>query len=260
MFNCVNVSFLSKGYLFYGVELYFVEKIEINDDKLRRGILSWSIKGVLYKAYVALVLMLSAGRWNWIAGWLYVIIFLLFDAATAIVVIPRSPDLLIERSRAVPGAKRWDKVIMPLASGFLPLISWILAGLDQRLGWNPRISIKLQVFGLILTILSHALLVWAMGANAFFSPLVRIQKERGHTVAVGGPYRVIRHPGYLGAIVFSVSVPILLGSWWAVIPGFTAAILYIVRTSLEDQTLWEELAGYQEYTERVTSRLIPGIW
>jgi len=227
---------------------------------LRKGIINWAVKGVLYKAYVALVLMLAAGRWNWFAGWLYVIIFLLFDAATALVVIPRNPDLLIERSRATPGAKKWDKAIMPLASGILPLVSWILAGLNQRLAWNPRIGLELQSIGFILTILSHALLVWAMGANAFFSPLVRIQEERGHTVAAGGPYRVIRHPGYFGAIIFSISIPILLGSWWAVIPGLLAALLFIVRTALEDLTLQEELPGYQEYVEEVKYRLMPRVW
>jgi protein-S-isoprenylcysteine O-methyltransferase Ste14 len=204
--------------------------------------------------------MFAAGRWNWLAGWLYVIIFLLFDAATALVVIPRSPDLLIERSRAVPGAKKWDKTIMPLASGFLPLISWIIAGLDQRLEWNPEISLGTQAIGLIMTLIGHALVVWSMSANPFFSPLVRIQKERGHNVAAGGPYRFVRHPGYLGAMVFSISIPILLGSWWAVIPGFIAALLFIIRTFLEDQTLHEELSGYREYAGVVKYRLVPGIW
>ena len=227
---------------------------------LKKGIISWGIKGVLYKAYVGVVLMLSAGRWNWTSGWLYVVIFLLFDLATAIVVIPRYPDLLIERTQSNPGIKSWDKKIMPLAAGIFPLISWILAGLNQRLGWTPVVGVQAQLIGLILTIMGHALIVWAMGANAFFSALVRIQKERGHTVATGGPYRIIRHPGYLGAMVFSISVPILLGSWWGVIPGVAAAVLYVVRTSMEDKTLKEELPGYDEYTNDVKFRLIPGLW
>ena len=227
---------------------------------LKKGIISWGIKGVLYKAYVAVVLMLSAGRWNWVAGWLYVVIFLLFDLATAIVVIPRSPGLLIERTQSNPGIKSWDKKLMPLAAGFLPLISWILAGLNQRLGWAPAVGKGAQLAAWILTILGHALVVWAMGANPFFSALVRIQKDRGHTVAAGGPYRFIRHPGYLGAMVFSISVPIQLGSWWAVIPGVVAAVLFIIRTSLEDQTLQDELPGYWEYTQKAIYRLFPGIW
>lgn len=119
---------------------------------------------------------------------------------------------------------------------------------------------EFQLLAGFITIFGHGIIVWAMGANAFFSPLVRIQKERGHTVAAGGPYRVIRHPGYLGAMLFSISVPLMLGSWWAVIPGLASVVLYIVRTSLEDQTLQDELSGYREFSERVKFRLIPGLW
>jgi hypothetical protein len=90
----------------------------------RQGLVSWGIKGFLYKVYVALVLIISAGRWDWLEGWLYAAIFLLFDLATAIVVIPRSPGLLLERSRRNPGVKAWDKILMPLSSGLLPLFTW----------------------------------------------------------------------------------------------------------------------------------------
>jgi protein-S-isoprenylcysteine O-methyltransferase Ste14 len=227
---------------------------------LKRGITSWAIKGVLYKAYVAVVLMVSAGRWNWWAGWLYVFIFLMFDLATALLVIPKDPSLLIERAKSHSDVKSWDKVIMPLAAGVLPLVGWILAGLNLRWNWNPPMDRSWQLIGFLLTILGHAVVAWAMSANAFFSPLVRIQEERGHQVADTGPYRLIRHPGYLGAIVFTIGVPILLGSWWALIPNLIAAVLYIIRTALEDQTLIEELQGYAEYASRVKYKLIPGAW
>jgi protein-S-isoprenylcysteine O-methyltransferase Ste14 len=230
------------------------------DPEIKKGITNWAVKGVSYKLYVAVVLMLSAGRWNWWAGWLYVFIFLMFDLATALEVIPKDPTLLIERSRSHPGVKDWDKVIMPLASGILPLISWILAGLNQRWGWAPRVDQSWQLTGFLLTVTGHAIVVWAMSANAYFSPLVRIQEERGHTVANTGPYKYIRHPGYLGAIAFSLGIPILLASWWALIPGFLAAVLLVLRTHLEDQTLQEELSGYVEYTTVTRYRLIPGMW
>ena len=112
------------------------------EDSLKKGLYSWAIKGVLYKAYVAAVLMISAGRWDWVDGWIYVGLFLAFDAATAITVIPRNPELLIERTSRNPDMKSWDKVIMPLAAGVLPLIGWILAGLGQRC---PLAGATLQV-------------------------------------------------------------------------------------------------------------------
>jgi hypothetical protein len=97
------------------------------DQQTRKGVISWAIKGVLFEAFVGVVLMVSAGRWDWLAGWLYVGIFLAFDAATAIVALPRDPQLLIERSRSNPDAKDWDKILMPVASGLLPLFvgSWL---------------------------------------------------------------------------------------------------------------------------------------
>ena len=235
-------------------------KVNNREVDLNRGLISWGIKGFLYKLYVALVLMISAGRWDWLAGWLYVVIFLLFDLATAIVVIPRSPELLLERSRRNPGVIHWDRTLMPLSAGVLPLFTWIIAGLHLRYDWGMAVGVNLQIVATTLTVGGYALIVWAMGANPFFSAVVRIQEERGHTVSSAGPYRFIRHPGYLGATIFSTAIPLMLGSWWAVIPGVAASLLFVLRTYLEDKTLQEELPGYTRYTQEVEFRLIPGIW
>lgn len=227
---------------------------------LRRGIIRWAIRGVAFKLFVAALLMVSAGRWDWLMGWLYVAVFLLFDVATALVVLPRSPELLIERSTRQSGTKDWDKVIMPLASGFLPMASWIVAGLNERFGWPPHVGSHVQTAAAVITVVGYGIVVWAMGANAYFSPVARIQSERGHTVATAGPYQIIRHPGYLGAILFTAAVPLMLGSWWALIPGIAGAVLYVVRTELEDRFLQEELKGYREYALEVEHRLLPGVW
>jgi len=234
--------------------------MNIDNPSLKIGLIKWAFRGVMYKAYVAVVLMLSAGRWNWWAGWLYVFIFLMFDLATALEVIPKDPTLLIERSKSHPDAKTWDKVIMPLAAGLLPLAGWIIAGLNLRWSWQPSLDRSWQLIGFLFTVLGHAIVVWAMSANTFFSPQVRIQTERGHTVANTGPYKFIRHPGYIGAMVFSLGIPLMLGSWWALIPGLISVILYIVRTALEDRTLLDELPGYVDYAQSVKFRLIPGVW
>ena len=234
--------------------------MNIDNPSLKKGLVKWAFRGVMYKAYVAVVLMLSAGRWNWLAGWLYVFIFLMFDLATALEVIPKDPTLLIERSKFHPDAKGWDKVIMPLAAGLLPLAGWIIAGLNLRWGWVPPLGRSWQLFGFLFTVLGHVVLVWAMSVNAFSSTQVRIQTDRGHTVANTGPYIFIRHPGYIGAMIFSLGIPLMLGSWWALIPGFTFVILYIIRTALEDRTLLDELPGYVDYAQYVKYRLVPGVW
>ncbi len=75
----------------------------------------------------------------------------------------------------------------------------------------------------------------------------------------GGPYRFVRHPAYVGGILSNLATPIMLGSWWAILLGGLSALL-IVRTTLEDKTLQEELDGYKEYAARVRYRLLPGVW
>ncbi len=225
-----------------------------------RAILPWALKGLLVKAVVALILLLSAGRWDWTAAWVFIAIYLAFDVATAIVVFPRSPDLLLERSRMQPGTARWDKVIMPLAASLLPMACWIVAGLNERLRWMPTIPNGLQIAAAAVTAGGFAITVWAMGANAFFSATVRLQPERGQHVASSGPYRWVRHPGYVGAILFTLAMPVLLDSLWALIPAVLAAALYVVRTSLEDRYLAAGLGGYREYQDRVRYRLIPRLW
>ena len=101
---------------------------------------------------------------------------------------------------------------------------------------------------------------WDKWVNSFFATVVRIQTDRGQTVCQEGPYRLVRHAGYVGGILFCLSAPLMLGSWWALIPAAIAALMLVVRTSLEDNTLQNELAGYTEYTRLVRYRLLPGVW
>jgi protein-S-isoprenylcysteine O-methyltransferase Ste14 len=178
-----------------------------------------------------------------------------------LLLIPINPELLAEREQGfrTEGVKRWDKYIASEAAGML-LPMWVVAGLDVRFHWTGVMPIRLHVGGLVANVLGYALFLWAMVSNAFFSGGVRIQTERGHTVATIGPYRYVRHPGYAGAIVAAIATPFLLGSLWGLIPAILSAALYVVRTGLEDKTLLEELPGYEEYAQRTHYRLLPRLW
>lgn len=167
--------------------------------------------------------------------------------------------ILAERVTHRFSEKRWDSVILGLY-GAMTLVKLIVAGLDFRFGWTPPLTLVLQVCALVIAALGYALVTWAMVANAFFALANRIQSERGHTVATGGPYRFVRHPGYTGAILFELATPILLGSAWALIPGGVSALALVVRTVLEDRSLHTELAGYVGYAGRMRYRLLPGVW
>jgi protein-S-isoprenylcysteine O-methyltransferase Ste14 len=140
------------------------------------------------------------------------------------------------------------------------LARYIVAGLDQRYGWTGSFPLAAQIVALAVCALGYALVVWATAANAFFSQIVRIQSECGHAVVTGGPYRYVRHPAYVGAILYELAAPVLLASWWALIPSGLNAILLVLRTALEDRTLQTGLTGYADYARQVRHRLLPGIW
>jgi len=200
-----------------------------------------------------------AGRIDWWPAWALIATLLAWSTATAIVTLRFSPDLLAERLGPRKGGKAWDTAIMSIV-GILTLVRLIVAGLDQRHGWTSGIPPAAQGVALGVSVLSYALVVWATASNAFFSQIVRIQSERGHAVATGGPYRAVRHPAYVGTILFELAVPVMLASWWALIFGGVNAVLLVLRTALEDRTLQAELTGYTDYARQVRYRLLPGIW
>ncbi len=173
----------------------------------------------------------------------------------------RDPALLAERLKGLraEGVEPWDRRITVLAGGLM-LLSWAVAGLDVRWDWTGAVSLPVHLAGLLATVVGHGLFLWAMVSNPFFSKGVRIQSERGHTVARGGPYRLVRHPGYAGTIVAALGTPMLLGSAWALVPSAALAALFVLRTSLEDRVLVSRLPGYGDYSRQVRQRLVPGIW
>jgi protein-S-isoprenylcysteine O-methyltransferase Ste14 len=229
--------------------------------QVRREIVKWIVQASLGLVGYGLILFLAAGTVDWIWGWAQLTILAVFLIAHPLLLIPINPELLAEREKGLrdEGVKTWDKWIGSLAAGtLLPL--WVVAGLDVRFHWTGEMPIAFHVGGLLANILGYALFLWAMVSNAFFSEGVRIQQERGHTVATGGPYWCVRHPGYAGAIVAGLATPFLLGSLWGLIPAAISAALYVVRTFLEDKTLLEELPGYREYAQQTRYRLLPGVW
>jgi protein-S-isoprenylcysteine O-methyltransferase Ste14 len=205
------------------------------------------------------LLFIPAGRLDWVAGWLYFGIVVINVAINYVCLRRWNPELIERRIRLGDGTKTWDKVWAGLyAPVFLSI--YAVAGLDTaRYGWSAMSSGWWPV-GLALFLLGTALLTWSMVVNPFFEKTVRIQTERGHRVIDTGPYRFVRHPGYLGFLGWIFSAPLLLGSWWAFIPSFLSGVGLLLRTALEDRTLRQELAGYAPYAQRVRFRLIPGLW
>jgi len=210
-------------------------------------------------ALEAAVLFVAAGRLGWVWAWVYIGICLLSLSINGTIMLRTSPGTIAERGRPKE-TKDWDKVVGGLWGFFLFLVLPLIAGLDVRFDWTRDYRLGWNIAGGLMLAAGLALAGWAMIANAYFSTAVRIQTDRGQTVCRSGPYRFVRHPGYLGFTLQSLGTGLLLGSWWALVPGFTAAALMVIRTSLEDRTLQVELPGYQDYARDVHYRLIPRVW
>jgi protein-S-isoprenylcysteine O-methyltransferase Ste14 len=207
----------------------------------------YAIRETMGIVVMGVALFWSAGRTDWWPAWASLAVMLAWIIATAVIIFRSNPELLAERLGPRKGAKPWDTAIMSML-GLTQLTRYIIAGLDQRNGWTGGFPLAAQVSALTACVLGYALVGWATASNAFFSQIVRIQSERGHTVATGGPYRYVRHPAYVGSILFDLALSILLGSGWAILAGGGCVLLLILRTALEDRTLRTELAGYAALT------------
>ncbi|MBE0515869.1 MAG: isoprenylcysteine carboxylmethyltransferase family protein [Methanophagales archaeon] len=219
---------------------------------------------IVLKGFFALVLIIAfifllAGRLTYWQGWVFSIVTVLLVVIQLIVFADKT-DLVKERFKPGPGTKWWDKVFWALyAPLFFAIV--IVACLDTgRFLWSPRLPLLVYVISYVAFICSIYLYSWAMWVNRWFSSTVRIQTDRDQQVVQDGPYRLVRHPGYVGGILMAVSTSLVLGSLWGLIPAGSVVMLLIIRTYLEDTTLQKELPGYADYTQKVRYRLVPGLW
>ena len=210
---------------------------------------------------IALIVLFfrAGGGWRWTAGWAYVILLTLGQTVSSMVVRRGDPELLRRRASYGEGTKRWDKVVLALF-GLTLCAELAVAALDAGRGWSP-LPWWLWFVGAALYVVGTGFATWAMTVNTHFEKSVRIQTDRDHQVCDGGPYAIVRHPGYVGAILgFPLAAPLLLGSAWAFVPAAVCVIVLVIRTALEDRTLRAELDGYEAFTQRTRYRLLPGIW
>jgi protein-S-isoprenylcysteine O-methyltransferase Ste14 len=219
----------------------------------------YAVRETMGLVVMGVALFWSAGRIDWWPAWAVMAVMAAWIIATATVILRWNPALLVERLGPRKGAKHWDIAIMSIL-GLTQLARYIVAGLDERFGWTGGLPSGAQIAAAVLCVFAYALVVWATASNSFFSQIVRIQPERAQTVVTGGPYRYVRHPAYLGAILYELAVPVLLASWWAFVASGLGALLLILRTVLEDRMLQAELKGYADYARQVRRRLLPGIW
>ena len=233
-----------------------------NDNNLKADIVRRMVQIAITLLIQAAILFGAAGTLRWWQAWSYIGLNLAGIAVNSFFMMRINPETIAERGRgtASAGWKDWDKVI-GIAFGIFYFIGILLvAGLDFRFDWTAPLAIGWHIVGMVGFVLGGALFSWAMMTNAFFSTAVRIQTDRNHQVCTTGPYRIVRHPGYVGVSLQSLALPLLFSALWTFIPSALAALLLIIRTALEDKTLHQELDGYPAYAQQAPYRLLPGVW
>ena len=208
--------------------------------------------------FLGVCLFGAAGTMSWPMAWAVLGIYSASKAAALVFV---DPELIKERAAPGHGVDRVDRVLATL--GYLGLYpaAFVVAGLDAvRFGPALHVPQSIKLTALFVFAIGYGISFWAVLCNPFFSTFVRIQDDRDHSVVSSGAYALVRHPGYAGALLSHLALPFVLGSVWALVPVIVGTILFVMRTSREDQTLRDRLFGYREYQARVRWRLLPGVW
>jgi protein-S-isoprenylcysteine O-methyltransferase Ste14 len=215
--------------------------------------------GVVDLAILGGVLFGIAGRVDWPAAWLIVLLRTGHLVLSGWWLFRHDPELLKERLTTASNVPQWDRLIAR-GNQILLLMFLATAALDAgRFRWSA-VPIAVRATGTAAVVAAIGVIWWCGAANRFLSAGSRIQSERGHEVVQHGPYRFVRHPLYAARIVLITGGALMLGSWIALVPAALNALLLVLRTALEDRMLTTELPGYREYAKRVPERLVPGLW
>jgi protein-S-isoprenylcysteine O-methyltransferase Ste14 len=219
-----------------------------------------TIQNAVWIATLGVLLFIPAGSLRWPAAWVFLATLGGLGILGGWWLAKVNPGLLAERMRPMiqEDQPKADKLFI-IVFGPVAMIWLIVMGLDERNHWS-HMSFWFQALGFALFILSLTISFRVMRENTFAAPVVRIQAERGHQVVRTGPYALVRHPMYSGAIFFFFGVSLLLGSWWgtAIAPVFIG--LFAMRAMIEEKTLIAGLPEYRNYAAKVRYRLLPGIW
>lgn len=226
-----------------------------------RSLLKGIATVVLFLSLVGGVLFSSYGSFNWWEAWMLLGLWALYFLLMLTVVRRINPGVVKERSESLEKfGLRWDTMIIAIYQ-VATLALDVIAGLDVgRFGWTGGVHGWVKWGALPFVLFVYIFPMWAVISNPFAGGAVRIQEESGHHAVRKGPYRLVRHPMYLGTLVYGIAFPLFLESYWALIPGVIIIGLFIIRTALEDKYLHENLPGYPEFARQTRYRLVPGVW
>ena len=204
---------------------------------------------------VGLLIFLPAGTLAYPGGLLFLCLLFVPMLIMGIVMLARARDLLAKRLDAKE-KQAAQKGVQSLA-GLVFMAGFVLAGLDFRFGWSDM-PLPVVIAASVIFLIGYGLYAEVMRENAYLSRTVKV--EEGQTVISTGLYGIVRHPMYLASVLMFLSIPLVMGSWYALIPFAFYPVLMVVRILDEEELLSAELSGYEEYKKKVKYRMIPFIW
>ena len=213
------------------------------------------IKFLVGLLLVGLLIFLPAGTLAYPGGLLFLCLLFVPMLLMGIVMLARARDLLAKRLDAKE-KQAAQKGVQSLA-GLVFMAGFVLAGLDFRFGWSDM-PLPVVIAASVIFLIGYGLYAEVMRENAYLSRTVKV--EEGQTVISTGLYGIVRHPMYLASVLMFLSIPLVMGSWYALIPFAFYPLLMVVRILDEEKLLTAELSGYEEYKRKVKFRLIPFIW
>ena len=201
------------------------------------------------------LIFIPAGTFEYPNGWLFIGLLFCPMLVFGVVLLLKSPDLLKKRLE-YKEKESVQKSVVALSGGLF-LLGFILAGLDYRFSWScvPTWTV---IIAAVILILAHALYAEVMRENAYLSRTIKV--EHGQKVIDTGLYGIVRHPMYMSTVLLFLTIPIVLGSWYALIPFACYPIIIVVRIINEEKVLENELEGYSEYKKKAKYRLVPFVW
>lgn len=217
-----------------------------------------SLRLIAYLLLCTAILLIAAGRINWSVAWVYFGLYLALMLIMVLILRNYGATDLSGWSKSQSSG--WDLVLSNLYNLSNP-ITLFITGLDVgRLGLSPSMPFWFHLAMLVFIVIAFGLVTWAMKTNIFFFNTDITQVHHEQYVITSGPYKLIRHPGTVGMIILSLALPLSFGSLWGLIPGGFLVLTFILRTTIEDRILQEDLEGYREYSKRTKFRLFPGVW
>ena len=214
-----------------------------------------TVKLIFGLGIIALLLFLPAGTWHYWNAWLLLALLFIPMICMGVVMLVSSPELLSKRLNNKEKEQTQKKVVA--LSGIMFVVGFLLGGFDYHFGWS-HMPVWVVITASLLFLIGYMLYAEVLRENAYLSRTVEVQDDQ--QLIDTGLYSVVRHPMYTATLLMFLSMPLILGSWWALLIFFIYPILIIKRIQNEEQVLREGLKGYNDYQQRVRWRLIPYVW